>query len=109
MARWSYSQDPITTACFPSMKDKGSGSEKEKRAQFAQRTRVTPETGGALEDPYRGNGLEVSYWGRRCGGCGCGACCIGHPGREVYGPALGALRSHLHKGTTVGRAQQAVH
>lgn len=91
------------------MKDKGSGSEKEKRAQFAQRTRVTPETGGALEDPYRGNGLEVSYWGRRCGGCGCGACCIGHPGREVYGPALGALRSHLHKGTTVGRAQQAVH
>ena len=64
---------------------------------------------GALEDPYRGNRLEVSYRGRCCCGCGCCACCIGHPGREVYGPALKALRSHLHKGTTVGRAQRAVH
>ena len=64
---------------------------------------------GAFEDPYRGNRLEVSYRGRCCGGCGRGACCIGHPGREVYGPALKALRSHLHKGTTVGRAQRAVH
>lgn len=64
---------------------------------------------GALEDPYRSNRLEVSYRGWCCGGCGCGACCIGHPGREVYGPALKALRSHLHKGTTVGRAQRAVH
>lgn len=62
---------------------------------------------GALEDPYRVNRLEVSYRGWCC--CGCGTCCIGHPGREVYGPALKALRSHLHKGTTVGRAQRAVH
>lgn len=64
---------------------------------------------GALERPYRGNGLEVSYRGWCCGGCGCGTCCIGHPGREVYGPTFKALRSHLHKGTTVGRAQRAVH
>lgn len=64
---------------------------------------------GTLEDPYRGNRLEVSYRGWCCGGCGCGACCIGYPGKEVHGPALKALRSHLHKGTTVGRAQRAVH
>lgn len=64
---------------------------------------------GTLEDPYRGDRLEVSYGGWCCGGCGCGACCIGHPGREVNGPALKALRSHLHKGTKVGGAQRAVH
>lgn len=64
---------------------------------------------GTFEDPYRGDRLEVSYRGWCCGGCGCGAWCIGHPGREVYGPALKALRSHLHKGTTVGRAQRAIH
>ncbi|TNN35148.1 hypothetical protein EYF80_054683 [Liparis tanakae] len=52
---------------------------------------------GGSEDPYRGTGLEVSYGGRS-GGAGC----TGHPGREVCGPALGALRSHLHKGTTGG-------
>lgn len=58
---------------------------------------------GTLADPYRGDRLEVSYGGRCCcGGCGCGACCIGHPGREVNGPALKALRSHLHRGTKVG-------
>lgn len=62
---------------------------------------------------YRGNRLEVSSWGRYC--CCCGGCsrrgarCIGHPGREMNGPALEALCSHLHKGTTVGRAQRAVH
>lgn len=57
---------------------------------------------GTLADPYRGDRLEVSYGGRCCRGCGCGACCIGHPGREVNGPAVKALRSHLQRDQSMG-------
>lgn len=86
-------------------KDEGRGSQRgKKRALFvcSEQKQSHSRDRGTLADPYRGDRLEVSYGGRRCGGCGCGACCIGHPGREVNGPALKALRSHLHKGTKVG-------
>lgn len=76
---------------------------------FSETETLQRRLGGALKHPYRINRLEVSSRGWSCGGCCCGARCIGHPGREVYRPALKALRSHLHKGTTVGRAQRAVH
>lgn len=94
-------------------KDEGRGSQRgKKRALFvcSEQKQSHSRDRGTLADPYRGDRLEVSYGGRRCGGCGCGACCIGHPGREVNGPALKALRSHLHKGTKLGGAQRrAVH
>lgn len=93
---------------FPSEKMRGE-EVREKKSLVCSVKQSHSRDRGTLEDPYRGDRLEVSYGGWCCGGCGCGACCIGHPGREVNGPALKALRSHLHKGTKVGGAQRAVH